>query len=64
MVNKEAHTKTTRAASPAAIPYSKGETAKQAAAVKGKMNGAYAPPCDSRRLFRFMADKAVKPKSA
>lgn len=41
MVNKEATTKRTRTVSHAAIPYSRGKIAEQAAAVKGKMNGAY-----------------------
>jgi len=35
---------------------------KQAAVVKGKMNGANAPPYDSRRLFCFVADKTGKPQ--
>ncbi len=41
MVNKEAQQNKTRTASPTAIPYSRGQIAEQAAAVKGKMNGAY-----------------------
>ena len=38
---KKQQQKRTRTASPAAIPYSRGKIAEQAAAVKGKMNGAY-----------------------
>ena len=40
MVNKEAQHNKTRTASPTAIPYSRGQIAEQAAAVKGNMNGA------------------------
>lgn len=41
MLHREAPTNKTMTASPAAIPYSRGKIAEQAAAVKGKMNGAY-----------------------
>lgn len=55
MVNKEAPQNKTRTASPAAIPYSREQIAEQAAAAKSKMNGAYAPPYDSRRPSCFCA---------
>lgn len=63
-VNKEADHKTqTRTAAPPLFRTAKGEIAKQAAAVNGQDERA-TPAVDSRRLFCFAADKAVKPKSA
>ena len=62
--NKEADHKTqTRTAAPPLFRTAKGEIAKQAATVNRRDERA-TPAVDSRRLFYFTADKAVKPKSA
>ena len=45
--------------SPAAIPYSRGKIAEQAAAVKGKMNGANVPPLTAAARPAFVAIKGA-----
>ena len=63
-LNKEPDQKTqTVTEAPPLFRTAKGEIAKQAAAVNGQDERA-TPAVDSRRLFCFAADKAVKPKSA
>jgi hypothetical protein len=64
MVNKEAQQNKTRTASPAAIPHSRGQIAKQAAPVNGQDERRIRAAVDKCRLFRLWANKAVKPKSA
>ena len=44
--------------SPAAIPYSRGKIAEQAAAVKGKMNG-YVPPLTAWQGFAFCQSRGL-----
>lgn len=61
---KKHHINKTRTASPVAIPYSRGKIAKQAAPVNGQDERRIRAAVDKCRLFCFVADKTVKPRSA